>query len=609
MGSTETAIARSAQGARALLLGALGSRVLTFALNTLLLRYVSAEVVGFAGGEMELLVSTVLFVSREAPRLVALRAPLDALSAGSGHARAQLVNLAWLPVPLGLALAGALSVYVASGSGGGRGGLPGERAAVLTYCLSTAIEALAEPAYILSTAALLYSGRASAEFSATLLRCVVTFVLAALGRWGVLAYAGGQLVYSLTLLVGYWATALSGVSGGSSVSALLPSWSHAGSSKGCGNLLTSLLGEHAVSLLPGFALQGLVKHALTEGDRIVLNAIASRAQRGEYAVVSNYGSLAVRILFQPAEESLRGLVSKLIGGGASVAPIAHEGRKGRDRSASRGRRAGREGAGSVGRGTIEGGGQQPRQRRKSSSARAAPAAEPSDALTPFHLAVAISCGVCRCVLVAGLLFAALGSAYAPLLVRFALRGWTGTSVPSLLGAYAVYVLFLALNGVTEAFAAAAADATRLRTANAQLAVAAVVCAALALFAVPVWGLHALVAVNSLNMALRSASSAAYAVTLVRDGGAGRGRVLRQLSVWEAFRVLAPAAPRAATLAAIAVAGAAAHSGRMWLGGRGGVEEVAAAAGVCLFAAAAVVALEGRRARETWRALRGGRGVH
>ena len=66
----------------------------------------------------------------------------------------------------------------------------------------------------------------------------------------------------------------------------------------------------------------------------------------------------------------------------------------------------------------------------------------------------------------------------PLLVRLALRGGTGTSVPSLLGACAVFVLFLALNGVAEAFAAAAADATRLRTTNAQLAAAAVVCAAL-----------------------------------------------------------------------------------------------------------------------------------
>jgi len=64
-------------------------------------------------------------------------------------------------------------------------------------------------------------------------------------------------------------------------------------------------------LIGALAIEGVVKHFITQGDRIVLMASASEQDKGLWAVVSNYGSLAPRLLFQSVEEAARGLFGKL----------------------------------------------------------------------------------------------------------------------------------------------------------------------------------------------------------------------------------------------------------------------------------------------------------
>jgi hypothetical protein len=238
--ATGALVARSARGATYLMAVVAAQRLLTFGLNALLIRSVSPEVLGFAGSDMELLLSTILFLSREAARLVALRAPLGALSVqrgGSGVARQQLVNLAWTPVPLGAALAvAAAAVFArraAAAAAGGKDGAPssssslaGEAAGVAAYCLASLVETLGEPAFILGQAALLYGGRASAEVAAVVAKVVVTYVLVAVvlggggggsgsGGWWLqqvltapLAFGLGQLAYATVLAGGYWVALL-----------------------------------------------------------------------------------------------------------------------------------------------------------------------------------------------------------------------------------------------------------------------------------------------------------------------------------------------------------------------------------------------------------------
>ena len=59
-----------------------------------------------------------------------------------------------------------------------------------------------------------------------------------------------------------------------------------------------------------FTLQGIFKHLLTEGDRIVLTALDDGYDQGIYAMASSYGGMASRLLLQPLGENARLLFSK-----------------------------------------------------------------------------------------------------------------------------------------------------------------------------------------------------------------------------------------------------------------------------------------------------------
>eukprot|EP00541_Cyclophora_tenuis_P000877 CAMPEP_0116578830 /NCGR_PEP_ID=MMETSP0397-20121206/21926_1 /TAXON_ID=216820 /ORGANISM="Cyclophora tenuis, Strain ECT3854" /LENGTH=306 /DNA_ID=CAMNT_0004108267 /DNA_START=276 /DNA_END=1196 /DNA_ORIENTATION=+ len=61
----------------------------------------------------------------------------------------------------------------------------------------------------------------------------------------------------------------------------------------------------SVGLVATFTLQGVFKHALTEGDRIVLLAVSEHYDQGLYAIGSSYGGMAARLLLQPLEENAR----------------------------------------------------------------------------------------------------------------------------------------------------------------------------------------------------------------------------------------------------------------------------------------------------------------
>ena len=125
-------LAASGRGASAVLAIAASQRVLTFALNAVLVRSVSADVLGYASNDMELLLSTIHVLAREGCRLVALRSPMDLFDARHPRRRQQLVNMAWLPVPVGLGLSAAAAA-VTLAAGRGRSSRE-EATATLVYC-------------------------------------------------------------------------------------------------------------------------------------------------------------------------------------------------------------------------------------------------------------------------------------------------------------------------------------------------------------------------------------------------------------------------------------------------------------------------------------------
>src|SRR3981189_455628 len=86
--TSESVLGASARGASYLILLQLFTRLLTFTFNQLILRHTTPATFGFATIQLELLSSTILFLSREGFRIALQRSP--------GELQ-RTVNLAYIP--------------------------------------------------------------------------------------------------------------------------------------------------------------------------------------------------------------------------------------------------------------------------------------------------------------------------------------------------------------------------------------------------------------------------------------------------------------------------------------------------------------------------------
>ena len=427
-------VGRAAQGAKLLMAMTLAQRLLTFAMNTALVRRTQAEVLGFAAHDMELLLSTVLFLAREGVRLTALRSNTEQASS----ATQSLVNLAWLVPPLGCVLAAGACTVFSRGAGSAE-----EQATVLAFGLAAIVECFTEPAYVLAAGSLRFDVRVRAEGAAIFAKTLTT-AGAVLG-FGLAssAFAVGQLAYAAVLVGVYlhWA-ASDGV-----LSRLLPRALTA-EERTLGNFI---LASH-LQLGGAFWGQGVLKHLLTEGDRLVLVSTASRQEKGVYSVVTNLGSLAPRLVFQPLEEAGRALFGRLALQTAQQGPSARH------------------------------------------------------AVQASWTTLA---ALLRLVLLVGCTFACFGAPFTGVLVSLLLPGrWVGLAVPQALALYCLYVAALALNGMTEAFVFATASQAALFRLNLRMVcISLAYCAAAWLAVGPAGlGVPGLIGAGALNMLLRSASS-------------------------------------------------------------------------------------------------------
>ena len=247
-------------------------------------------------------------------------------------------------------------------------------------------------------------------------------------------------------------------------------------------------------LAKALAGQSLLKHVLTEGDKIVLARATGTAEggssslheQGVYAIASGYGSLAARLLFQPVEEAARLMFSKLgaEGMGADAVETTVEAQlaagemgdapgqdtgRGQDTNIDNDKYLDRDSDKNIGRSDRyvgDGGAGVGRAARTRMAALLAT--------------------LLKLVLIAGLVFVCFGFHYTETLLRLLLaskRGGGGggegggatavtevsrvaevsqlTEVSQVLSWYCVYVLFLAANGMCEAFSSAVARGSQL----------------------------------------------------------------------------------------------------------------------------------------------------
>lgn len=427
------------RGASLLILLQIASRAITFVANQLLLRFMTAQLLGIST-QLEVYYLSVLFFARESLRVAIQRqdGPADsATRKGSKDARAAqsqaAVNIAYISITLGLFVAAALGwMYLASVSRETVASAPNLAPSLYIYALAAMVELLSEPAFVVLQIRLQFGARATAESVATVGKCAATLSSA---LWaaragvdlGVLPFALGQLTYGLGLLAVYaWhGLSLAGVEGFSLLPKRLSSASPpnaTGKKRSAGDYALSYFYRPTLSLASSMMAQSIVKQILTQGDTLLVSTLSTPTAQGVYALANNYGGLAARLVFQPIEESSRSYFSRVLSQATLTAS--------NDESLSK----------------------EKTDKLTESAASSSAALQASSDLR----------ALLRLYILMGLIVTAVGSTAAPIgLSLIAGPKWSSTGAGSALAAYIWYIPLLAINGVTEAFVSSVATETQV----------------------------------------------------------------------------------------------------------------------------------------------------
>ncbi|KAK6360519.1 Oligosaccharide translocation protein rft1 [Orbilia blumenaviensis] len=446
----------SAAGAAFLVLVQVLSRLLTFVMNQLLIRYLSPAILGEAA-QLELYMMTILFFSRESLRMALQRQAEanedtvdkvkgkddkesdnnDKIIEGTTRGQAQtVVNSSYLAVPIGFAVVAGLYllqtgytyVWPSETSQATTGYF---RLSMGVYAVASLLELLSEPGFAVAQQRLLYSLRAGCESMAVISNCAVTLAVTVLaskyikssvvqekgidlggGGLETLPFAIGQVVFALCLVLGYplrlWKIAKQ--DGWS----LLPKKIYSRTGHGY------YLHPPTISVARTMWLQSVVKHLLTQGDSILVTRLATTYEQGIYALAANYGSLIARLLFRPIEETSRNLLSKLLST--------------EDNNDSK----------------TDG------DKKQKVGTKTLTADDINEALTILHL-------ILRFYTILSTLIATLGPTLAPLALRkVAGARWADSPAAVTLSNYCYYIPLLAINGITEAFVQSVATTQDLK---------------------------------------------------------------------------------------------------------------------------------------------------
>ncbi|CAK7274153.1 Oligosaccharide translocation protein rft1 [Sporothrix epigloea] len=485
------------RGASLLIVLQIASRAATFIANQLLLRFLTAQLLGVAT-QLEVYYLSVLFFARESLRVAVQRqggreTAKDDKSertakdrSSSSDSTASLaassqsaVNLAYVSIVLGALVALLLGqLYLTSiGKTTGDGNDPHPPFLVSSlyfYAIASAIELLAEPAFVALQLRLQFGARATAESVATVLRCATTLGAAVLSTRlpsasnavpsrdiGVLPFALGQLAYSAGLLAVYvwFGSALARKDGFSLIPTRLATSSN--------DYAFQLFDRRTLHLASSISVQSIVKHVLTQGDTFLISALSTATTQGVYALANNYGGLAARLLFQPIEESSRSYFSRLLADDA----LAKNSKEDREKTNE-----------------IKMG-------------------KPSTISAARNLQLLL-----KLYLLFSLVITAVGpAAAAPFLGLVTGPRWAASGAADTLAAYMWYIPLLAINGTAEAFVASVATEYQVYRQSLWMGGFSAVFAAAGYICLRVLdgGAVGLVAANGINMACRIMWCAAF----------------------------------------------------------------------------------------------------
>lgn len=493
--TTTSATRQAARGT----MGAVALRLVSFLGTQWCYRRLDPVTLGRASVKLELLLTGVLFISREGFRL-ALTTATTKTTENAGTA--------WLTIPATAVLSATALLWhwTATAQNGSDNDY---RLAGILYCIAAALEGFAEPAVLYFLRHLSVAEKASAEGMAVLTKTATT-VLALqylASSWPVTAFGIAQIAYAVVYFVvlygRLWMVIRNNNNNNNSrqqprIALLSSSWS-------------SMFHGPTVYMTLIFTLQGILKLALTEGDRIVMALLADSYDQGVYAMGSAYGGLAARLLLQPTEESARLLFSRLAASNRRSSTSTSSGSPTEiDNDTNRTNETAKDD-------------NKDQANRRQKKPRPDPLLELS--YTVFV----------KMVLYVGLIFSCLAVNYTHVLLHLlAGRKWGDNyEAVNVLSAFCVYTAFLAWNGMTEAFvygvASSAADVGKISVAH---AVTGLLFAVAAPFAVARSGTVGLVAANCTAMLGRAFFSvqfaARYFATTEKPVSFVLARLLRQM---------------------------------------------------------------------------------
>ncbi|KAK6989439.1 Oligosaccharide translocation protein rft1 [Biomphalaria glabrata] len=277
----------------------LALRMTTFVLNAFILRYISKDLLGIVNVRLTLLYSTTLFLAKEA-------FDRACLSKSEERDWRQVINLLWCTFPIALIWCGSLGyiwLYVLDNPDS-TSSITGYTAGVICYSMSTAIEVLAEPLFVVGQSFLFVKLKVVLLGISQGIKCILTvFLVLMQPQWGIINFSIAQLVSSIvyvTLYHGYFAHYI-----------LKNKKDDDFPLKSIRDMYPRIIPNkpfidlHMASLTWSFFKQSFLKQILTEGEKYIMTFfdVLSFADQGIYDVINNLGSLAARFVFLPIEES------------------------------------------------------------------------------------------------------------------------------------------------------------------------------------------------------------------------------------------------------------------------------------------------------------------
>ncbi|XP_060078997.1 protein RFT1 homolog [Ylistrum balloti] len=438
-------LAGAAKAATYNMLLQLSIRAMTFFLNAVVLRYISKDMLGVVNVRLTLLYSTTLFVSTEA-------FDQAGLSKIEGKNWTQVVNLMWCSWPVSIIICGILSiVWLFALTPPDPEDIPYYGWGVVSFALSTIIAVLARPHYIVGQAHLFVKLRVLSVGLSELAKCLtVVYLVINFPNLGLISFSLGQIVREVTYTLMYYLTFY---------------WYTSDKSKPEDFVFQTprdflpqkpkdkkYLDDYMVSLTGSFFKQSLLKQFLTEGEKYVMTLfnVFNFGDQGIYDVINNLGSMVPRFIFMPLEESGRLFFSQTLIRGKTYRDQSNE---------------------------------------------------------SLDLASRVLYSLLRVVMLIGIVILVFGYAYSFLtLDLYGGAVLSDGAGPTLLRWYCLYVLILAINGITECFYFATMSQTQIDQYNQRMVVFSVIFLGSSLLLTSWFESVGFILANCINMCTRIAHS-------------------------------------------------------------------------------------------------------